>query len=239
MKVAGAKKYHLAPATAYTETDWQCLHDQGDRKRVNTAGIIDDIIRDTAPEGVYGYQDLIRTLREKKFHGVAVSGGPDETAYLIFLGGEPEGAIITSPKGELYGDKAVYLMKETGRYTLYPVGLPTVEQLIIGCQIYNKRHFTGGSPVELPEIGKKAEGIGRLIIALRREGSPAAGLPVKIRRSGQIVATDITDRQGVASFRLMFGTYDLLVAREEQDIDVYEFCFDQALHEKAQELEIG
>jgi hypothetical protein len=37
----------------------------------------------------------------------------------------------------------------------------------------------------------------------------------------------------------MYGTYDLLVAREEQNIDVYEFCFDQALHEKAQELEIG
>ena len=206
---------------------------------MNTAGFIDDLIRDTAPEGIYGYHDLIRTARERKFHGVAISGGPDETLYLIFLGGEPEGAIIAGPKGELYGDKAVYLMKDSGRFTLYPLSLPMVEQIIFGCKIYIKSHFSGGCPVELPEVGKKAEGIGRFIIAIRQDGSPAAGLPITIRRGGQIVASDITDRQGMASFRLMYGTYDLLVAREGQNIDVYEFCFDQSLHEKTQELEIG
>jgi hypothetical protein len=206
---------------------------------VNTAGIIDDLIRDTAPEGVYGYHDLIRTAGEKKFHGVAVSGGRDETAYLLFLGGEPEGAIIADVRGELYGNTAVYKMRETGRFTLYPLTPSVIEQLIVGSRIYNKSHFQRGSPAQLPEIGKKADGIGRFIIALRHDGSPAAGLPIKIRRGGQIVASDVTDRQGMASFRLMYGTYDLLVAREEQNIDVYEFCFDQALHEKAQELDIG
>lgn len=205
---------------------------------MNTAGIIDDLIRDTAPEGVYGYHDLLSTARKRKFNGVAVSGGPDETTYLIFLDGGPEGALIAGPKGELYGDKAVYLMKDTGRFTLYPISQPLAGQLILGCQIYNTSHFSGGSPAELPEIGKKAEGIGRFIINIRRGGVPASGLPVKIRRNGQIVASDITDRQGVASFRLMYGTYDLLVTREEQNIDVYEFCFDQGLHEKAQELEL-
>jgi hypothetical protein len=206
---------------------------------VNTAGIIDDLIRDTAPEGIYTYPDLIRATRERRFHGVAVSGGPDETVYLLFLGGEPGGAIIAGPKGELYGDKAVYLMKETGRFTLYPISLPFVEQLIFRCKIYNRSHFTRGCPVELPEVGKKAEGIGRFIVALRQDGSPAAGLPLKIRRDGHIVASDITDRQGLASFRLMYGTYDLLVTREEQNIDVYEFCFDPGLNDKVQELEIG
>jgi hypothetical protein len=130
-------------------------------------------------------------------------------------------------------------MRETGRFTLYPLTPSVIEQLIIGSRIHNKSHFKRGSPVQLPEIGKKADGIGRFIIVLRQDGSPAAGLPIKIRRRGQIVASDITDPQGVASFRLMYGTYDLLVSREEQNIDVYEFCFDQALHEKAQELEIG
>ncbi len=234
----GGKKYHLAPAICIYEKRLAQPVCPGGPGTVNTAGIIDDLIRDTAPEGVYGYHDLLSTARKRKFNGVAVSGGPDETTYLIFLDGGPEGALIAGPKGELYGDKAVYLMKDTGRFTLYPISQPLAGQLILGCQIYNTSHFSGGSPAELPEIGKKAEGIGRFIINIRRGGVPASGLPVKIRRNGQIVASDITDRQGVASFRLMYGTYDLLVTREEQNIDVYEFCFDQGLHEKAQELEL-
>jgi hypothetical protein len=206
---------------------------------VSTAGIIDDLIRDAAPEGVYGYHDLIRSVRERKIHGVAVSGGREETSYLIFLGGEPEGAVIADQKGEIHGNTAVYAMKETGRFTLYPLRPAIVEQLIPGSRIHNKSHFKQGCPVELPEVGKKSEGIGRFILALRQGGSPVPGLPVKIRRGGQIVASDITDGQGMASFRLMFGKYDLLVTREEQSIDVYEFCFDPDLHDKTQELEIG
>jgi hypothetical protein len=206
---------------------------------VNTAGIIDDLVREVAPEGIYSYPDLIKTVLEKKIHGVGISGGRDGTTYILFIEGEPEGAIIADRKGELYGNKAVYLIKEKSRFTLYQLSPEVIERLVFGCRIYNKSHFKGGYSLGLPEIGKKTEGIGRFIVNIRKDGYPAPGLPITIRRGGQIVASDITDRQGMASFRLMYGTYDLLVTREENNIDVYEFSFHQDLHEKPQELDIG
>jgi hypothetical protein len=208
-------------------------------KTVNTAGIIDDLVREVSPEGVYSYSDLLKTVRQKKIHGVGISGGRDSTTYLLFLGGEPDGAIIADPKGELYGNKAVYLISDKSRFTLYLLSPAVIEQLVFGCRIYNKSHFKDGYSLGLPEIGKKTDGIGRLIITLRKDGSPATGLPIKIRRNGQIVGSDVTDRQGMASFRLMYGKYDLLVVREENNIDVYEFSFHRDLHEEPLELEIG
>jgi hypothetical protein len=206
---------------------------------VNTARIIDDLIKEETPEGPYSYADLLTTAREKKIHGVGISAAGDSTTYILFLDGEPEGAIITEPKGELYGNKAVYMIREKNRFTFYPVSPPVIEQLVLGCRIYDKSHFKGGHSLGLPEIGKKTEGIGRFVIAVRKGGFPATGLPVKIRHEGQIVGSDITDKEGMASFRLLFGTYDLLVVREENSIDVYEFSFHQDLHEKPQELEIA
>jgi hypothetical protein len=211
----------------------------GGQRTVNTAGIIDDLVKEVVPEGIYSYTDLITTAREKKIHGIGISGTRDGTTYLLFVEGEPEGAIIADSKGELYGNKAVYLISEKNRFTLYPLSPAVVEQFVYGCRIYNKSHFKGGCSLGLPEIGKKTEGIGRLIISVRKDGSPAPGLPIKIRSGGQIVGSDITDRQGMASFRLMFGSYSLIVVREENSIDVYEFTFRKDMHEKPQELDVG
>jgi hypothetical protein len=205
---------------------------------VNTARIIDDLIKEVTPAGTYPYADLLKTVREKKSHGVGISSVRDGTTYILFLDGDPEGAIIADPKGELYGNKAVYLIRENDRFIFYPISPTVIEQLVLGCRIYNKSHFKGGHSLGLPEIGKKTEGIGKFVVAIRKDGFPVTGLPIKIRREGQIVGNDITDKEGMASFRLLFGTYDLLVIREENSIDVYEFSFHQDLHEKPQELEI-
>jgi hypothetical protein len=206
---------------------------------VNTAGIIDDLVREVPPVGTHLYGDLLQTVRDNKFHGVAVSGSAGSRTYLLFLDGEPEGAIIADEKGELYGDKAVYLIRGSERFTLFPLSPPVVERLVFGCRIYDKSHFKGGYSLGLTEIGKKAEGIGRLVIAVKRDGSPASGMAIKIRRAGQIVGSDVTDPQGMVSFRLLFGTYDLLVVREENNIDVYGFSFVPELQEEPLELDIG
>jgi len=205
---------------------------------VNNAGIIDDLIREVPPEGIFAYSDLLRTVREKKFHGVGMSSSRGKT-YLLFLEGEPEGALIADSKGELYGDKAVYLITGEDQFTLYPLNPAVVERLIFGCRIYDKSHFTASYSLGLPEIGKKAEGIGRLIIAVRKEGVPAAGITVKVRHNGQIVANDISDKRGEVSFRLLYAPYEVLIVRNENDIDVYEFSFVPDLQGKALDLEIG
>jgi hypothetical protein len=209
------------------------------KEMVNTAGIIDDLIREVPPVGTYLYPDLLPAVRKKQFHGVGISGGGGSKTYLLFIGGEPEGAVIADEKGELYGNKAVYLIKGSERFTLFPLSPPVVERLVFGCRIYDKSHFKAGYSLGLTEIGKKAEGIGRLVIAVKSDGSPASGITIKIRREGQIVGSDVTDREGLVSFRLLYGTYDLLVVREENNIDVYGFSFSPELQEEPVELDIG
>jgi hypothetical protein len=206
---------------------------------VNNAGIIDDIIREVPPEDIFTYSDLLRTVSEKKIHGVGMSSSRGRKTYLLFLEGEPEGALISDSTGELYGDKAIYLIKGEDQFTLYPLNPAVVERLIFGCRIYDKSHFTASYSLGLPEIGKKAEGIGRLIITVRKEGVPAAGITVKVRLNGQIVANDISDKGGEVSFRLLYAPYEVLIVRNENDIDVYEFSFVPDLQGKALDLEIG
>ena len=206
---------------------------------VNNAGIIDDLIREVPPDGIFAYSDLLRTVREKKFHGVGMSSGRGRKTYLLFLEGEPEGALIADSKGELYGNKAVYLIGGDDQFALFPLNPAVVERLIFGCRIYDKSHFTASYSLGLPEIGKKAEGIGRLIITVRKEGVPAAGITVKVRRNGQIVANDISGKGGEISFRLLYGPYEVVIVRNENDIDVYEFTFVPDLQGKALDLEIG
>lgn len=206
---------------------------------VESAGIVDDLIREVPPQGIFAYGNLLETAREKKFHGVAMSSVRGKKSYLLFLDGEPEGALISDSKGEIYGDKAVYLIRGEDQFTLYPLNPAVVERIIFGCRIYDKSHFTPSYSLGLPEIGKKAEGIGRLIIVVRREGVPAAGVTVKIRRNGQITGSDISGPGGEVSFRLLYGTYEVLIVRNENDIDVYEFSFSPDIHEKPLDLEIG
>jgi hypothetical protein len=206
---------------------------------VNNAGIIDDLIREVPPEGIFAYSDLLRTVRQKKFHGVGMSSGRGRKTYLLFLEGEPEGALIADSKGELYGNKAVYLINGDDQFALFPLNPAVVERLIFGCRIYDKSHFTASYSLGLPEIGKKAEGIGRLIIAVKKGAVPATGIAVKVRRNGQIVGNDISDQSGQVSFRLLYGSYEVLIVWNENDIDVYEFSFTPDHQGIPLDLEIG
>ncbi len=206
---------------------------------MESAGIIDDLIREVPPQGIFAYTNLLQTVREKKFHGVAVSFVRERKTYLFFLEGEPEGALISDSRGEIYGDKAVYLIRGEDQFTLYPLNPTVVERIIFGCRIYDRSHFTPSYSLGLPEIGKKAEGIGRLIIVVKRGGVPAAGVTVKIRRNGQIMASDISGPGGEVSFRLLYGPYEVLIVRNENDIDVYEFSFSSDIQSKPLDLEIG
>jgi hypothetical protein len=206
---------------------------------VNTADIVDSLIREAPPEGIFTYSDLLQTVREKKFHGVGLSDTNGKKTYILFLEGEPEGAILADSKGELFGDKAIYLIGGEDRFTLFPLNPAMVERIVFGCRIYDKSHFTSNYSLKLPEIGKKAEGIGRLIIAVKNAGGPAAGISLNIRKNGQIVGSDVTNQQGLVSFRLLYGLYEVLIVHNEHEIDVYDFSFTPEHHEQPLDLEIG
>lgn len=204
-----------------------------------TAESIEELIRDVPLAGVSSYPELLQVARKHRFEGAGVSGGPGKKVYLLFIGGEPEGAVFIDGKGELYGDKAVYLIRGDETFSRYPLGHGLVERMVFGCRIHTKSHFSGQPSLEIPEFGKKADGIGRLIITLKRGGSALAGVPVKIRKEGQVVAHDSTDREGMASFRLLFGRYELLILRQEDDMDVYDFSFVPEFNERPLELEVA
>jgi len=203
-----------------------------------TADIIDDLIREVAPEGVFPYSELLQDARNKIFHGIAVSSVPKKKTYILFIGGYPEGAVLADSRGELYGNKAIYLIHGGDRFTLYPVSPGIVERIVFSCRIYDKSHFTDHYTFGIPEVGKKADGVGRAVITLKKDGELIAGVPIRIRKDGQIVANDITDERGQASFRLLFGKYEVIIVRQENNIDVFEFSFIPELQERPLDLEL-
>jgi len=203
-----------------------------------TADIIDDLIREVAPEGVFPYSELIQDARGKNFHGIAVSSVPEKKTYILFIGGYPEGAVLADSRGELYGNKAIYFIHGGDRFTLYPVNPGIVERIVFSCRIYDKSHFTDHYTFGIPEVGKKADGVGRAVITLKKDGERIAGVPIRIRKDGQIVANDITDKTGQASFRLLFGKYEVIIVRQENNIDVFEFSFIPELQEHPLDLEL-
>ena len=206
---------------------------------MDSAGIVDVLIREVPPRGTYSYSSLLQTARENGLHGAGISSGRGRKAYLLFLEGEPEGALFSDHKGEIYGNKAIYLIHGDDQFTFYPLNPAVVERIIFGCRIYDKSHFTSSYTLGIPEIGKKTEGIGRLVIVIKREGVPVPDVAVKIRRNGQIVGNDRTGQRGEVSCRLLHGPYEVLIVRSEDDIDVYEFSFSQDLQDKPLDLDIG
>lgn len=190
-----------------------------------TSDIIDDLIRDVLPEANSSYPELLQNARDKNFHGVAVHSAHGMKTYFLFIKGDPEGAVITDSKGELYGDKAIYRIKGGDQFILYPVNPKVVERIVYSCRIYDKSHFTNHYTFGIPEVGKKAEGVGKAVIALKKGGEIIAGVPIRIRKDGHIIANDITDETGQASFRLLYGKYEVIVVTQKNNIDVFEFSF--------------
>jgi hypothetical protein len=211
---------------------------QGGKAVSGTADIIDDLIREVAPEGVFPYSELLQVARNLTFHGIAVSSALRKKTYILFISGYPEGAVLADSKGELYGNKAIYLIQGGDRFTIYPLNPEVVERIVFSCRIYDKSHFTNHYTFGIPEVGKKSEGIGRAVIALKKDGVTLAGIPIRIRKDGQIVANDITDNKGLASFRLLYGTYEVIIVRQENNIDVFEFSFVPELQGQQLDLEL-
>jgi hypothetical protein len=200
--------------------------------------IIDDLIREVTPEGGFQFSELLQDARYMNFYGIAVSSTPKKRTYILFIGGYPEGAILAESKGELYGDKAVYLIEGGDRFTLYPIDPEVVERMVFSCRIYDKSHFTKHYTFGIPEFGKKAEGVGRAVIALKKDGGKLGGVSIRIRKDGQIVANDVTDENGVASFRLLYGKYEVIIVREKNSIVIFDFLFVPELQGRQLDLEV-
>lgn len=206
---------------------------------MKTDEIIDNLVRDSLPEGIYSYTGLVTYAREKKASGIAVSSDKNKKTYILFISGEPDGAVLVDSKGELFGDKAIYLLNGEESFTFYPSDPRIVDRLVLGCRIHTKSHLMRNITDSIPEFGKKTEGVGKVTIAISSRGIPKTGLRVKVRKAGSGVGTDLTNREGKVSFKLMFGRYEIVVPKGEHNVEIYEFDFTPALDRKVLPLELN
>jgi hypothetical protein len=63
---------------------------------------------------------------------------------------------------------------------------------------------------------------------VQKDGKPANGIRVSIRKDGGIVGSDITTDQGEVGFRVAFGDYDCILQDRTQTVTKYRIHFDGA-----------
>jgi hypothetical protein len=190
---------------------------------------IDEVIRNqvqkTEPSGSCVFPDMIRNIRSGCWSGIAVSKTEKGELYLLFTGGEPEGALLSDHRGVLVGDKAVLSIDPKSSYLLHHISPDIIDRLLLWCRIFDKSRITSWSSQEVVQIGKKPSGIGLLMIGVEKAGVPIPGANLTIRRVGAMVANNRTDHDGKASFRLMYGEYDCAVTLKDHQTRLYSFVF--------------
>jgi hypothetical protein len=190
---------------------------------------IDEVIRDqvqkTKPSGTCVFTDLIGNIHSGGWSGIAVSKTDKGESYLLFMAGEPEGALLSDHQGILVGDKAVFSIDQKSTYTFHQISPDIIDRLVLWCRIFDKSHVKSGSSQEVVQIGKKRSGIGVLMIGVEKAGFPVPGASLTIRREGAVVGNNRTDYEGKASFRLMFGEYDCAVTLKDRQTRLYSFVF--------------
>lgn len=190
--------------------------------------LIGNILKSSPELGTFTLPDLLKYARSGSISGIAAVNENEKQCFLAVIAGEPEGAIYIDEKGTLYGDKAVMLFTGPEMYVLYDVKPDVVEAVAMGCRIFEKSHLKPGQTYELPEIGKKSQGMGVLSLVVRQNTLPQNGVRVSIRRDGKIVGSDITTEDGSVGFKVLHGKYDCIVQDRNQRITTFHIRFDES-----------
>jgi hypothetical protein len=200
--------------------------------------ILGDLIRGGAsPLGQFSITELMVYAGQKHISGVACAGDGGKRYYILFSGGEPEGAELFDEQGSLFGNAATFHLNGTEKFTLYPLDPEVADRLILRCRVFDKSHLKKNFSVNLPQIGKKSEGIGIFSMKVVSEGKPLAGIQVTIRKGGQVLGSDTTNKDGKVSFKLLHGRYECVVSGKGYAVKAYDFAFSTGQPEGV--LEIG
>ena len=190
--------------------------------------MINAILAEAVPVGTYPLAEVFRLAAEKSISGLAIARGDGVIGCLAFIRGEPEGAIYADENGDLFGDKAVILVTRMEPFDLSTVKPDIAEALVMGCRIFEKTRVRQYMTQEIPEIGRKSEGVGRLTVTVKRGRECAQGVRVSIRKDGRILGSDFTADDGSAGFRLMHGDYECIVQDRSQQIRTYPIHFGES-----------
>ncbi len=201
--------------------------------------VLESLVADSPGEGPVGLQALLDLARNKGLSGIAKAESGEQHFYILFYEGEPDGAVLHDPKGTLFGNKAVFLLKGSEKFIFHPANPQIVERMILGCRVFDKNIFNRGRTRDIPQMKRVDEtGAGVLVIRVIQSDAPVPGQRLSIRKGGQIIANDFTSAEGKISFRLLFGRYECVVHMRDLSTKVYEFDFHAGLLNQVVTLDI-
>lgn len=195
---------------------------------MNIHELLDSIQKGSRYLGTYPLLELLPYAASRGISGLAGSKEGGREFYLAFLEGEAEGAIYTDEKGVLFGDKAVLMIKGNEKFVLTEIQPDIIDALVMSSRIFDKNRLKKSVTYTIPEIGRSGGGIGILTITVTREGTPANGIRVSIRKDGRIVGNDVTTNEGNVTFRVAFSDYECLLQDRAQVVTRYRITFDEA-----------
>nr|WP_320161552.1 hypothetical protein [uncultured Methanoregula sp.] len=189
---------------------------------------LDQLISGSPNLGTFPLPELLRIAGAGLVNGLAVAKNGEQAFYLAVLAGEPEGAVFADENGELYGDKAVVHLTGREQFRVSEVSPDLVNAVVMGCRIFEKSHIRQTMTTVIPEIGRKAEGIGVLTLTVKHEEKPQNGVRVSIRQDGRVMGSDVTTDDGSVRFRLAYGHYDCIVQDRSGNIFSSHITFDDS-----------
>lgn len=189
--------------------------------------IIEAMLNNAQELGTFTLPALLRTAMEEEKSGLAIVREPDSLSCLAIVRGEPEGAIFVDEHGERFGDTAVMLIPDRKQFKFYEVPQDIIEALVMGCRIFEKNRLKQGLTRDVPEFGRKSEGLGHLTVTVTRGPVPEKGIRVSLRKDGRIVGSDFTSGDGSAGFRVMYGDYDCIVQDKNLQITSFPLHFNE------------
>jgi len=186
------------------------------------------LLNDAPVLGTFTSAELFRFAKAGNVNGIAVTHDGDRHLYLVIVNGEAEGAIYFDEKGELFGDKAVMLIRGQEKFTLHDVQKDLVDAVAMGCRVFDKSHLRANTSYELPEFGTRSAGIGHLTLVVEQDHVPQNGIRVSIRKDGKIVGSDVATQDGSVGFRVMYGNYDIILQDRNQTVTTRRIKFDES-----------
>lgn len=186
------------------------------------------LLNDAPVLGTFTSAELFRFAKAGNVNGIAVTHDDDRHLYLVIVNGEAEGAIYFDEKGELFGDKAVMLIRGQEKFTLHDVQKDLVDAVAMGCRVFDKSHLRANTSYELPEFGTRSAGIGHLTLVVEQDHVPQNGIRVSIRKDGKIVGSDVATQEGSVGFRVMYGNYDIILQDRNQTVTTRRIKFDES-----------
>lgn len=185
------------------------------------------LVDSTPSSGSYPLDQLIRDMCESRMDGIGVSERDQRRFFLLFLKGEPKGAIFVDDKGVLYGDKAMLLLRGSEIFSFHDASGDSVARYVSVSRIFDESHLRHLFTKPIPSIAKKSEALGVLTLRIVRGGIPQAGFHVSVRKSGMMLGNAVTLEDGIVSFRLFHGAYECALMDEKHQILKAQIQFDK------------